>query len=435
MFSIFQSLNWSDALRRKDFGSIADWFASRFFVMGGIGIVVAGMAAAMQKSAADGFRVFALSLIFGGACTVSGWLLGLLFGVPRTLARPSPPSPAPDPGGAAGRTAPGGGSGGPSSRVNTNLEDVSDWLTKTLVGVGLTQLLTAPAFLWSAAGKLDAMGFGWTPYGRLLALALFFYFTPGGFWLGYVGTRTILTKLFDTIDGLTHEKIEESGKADNLKLDPSANVVPASDGLAQADHALLSTPLQALSTPKEIAAWGAAQARSGNLTAAKTALEEAHKADSGDAGIRQQLATVYTALRQHADADRLTPENADTEIAIYNALYEKDGYQKAIDIGERLIKKPGADRNATLHVWLACAYGQKYKAVKQLNGADPALAELKSLVLREIDAAIAAAPSSRELLRATWKPAPGEMDNDLTGFAPDDPDLTARLEVPQPQAG
>jgi hypothetical protein len=426
MFSIFQSLNWADALRRKDFGSIADWFASRFFVMGGIGILAVGVAAGWQLKPSDGFRILSLSLIFGGACTISGWLLGLLFGVPRTLSRPTTPAPAAgSPGGAAAGSAAGSA---PSSRVNTNLEDVSDWLTKTLVGVGLTQLLAAPAFLWAAAGKLDAMGFGWSPYGRLLALALFFYFTPGGFWLGYVGTRTILTKLFESIDGLSPENVEESAKAENLKLDPSANVVPASDGLAQADRALLSTPLQSLSTPKEMAAWGGAQARAGNLTAAQTALEEAHKTAPGDTDIRQQLATVYTARGMRAEADRLTPDDATTEVALYNALYEKDGYTKAIDIGERLIKRPGSDKNSTLHVWLACAYGQKYKALKSQNENDPALPDLKKLVLREIDAAIAASPGSRELLHSVWKPPAGEIDNDLTGFPPDDADLMARLE-------
>lgn len=429
MFSIFGSLSWADALRRKDFGSIADWFAARFFLIGGVVMLAAGVAAALQKSSfADGFRISALSLIFGGACTVSGWLLGLLFGVPRTLSRPTAPAPG---AGAAGPASGNGGSGGSASRVNTNLEDVSDWLTKTLVGVGLTQLLTAPAFLWSAAGKLNAMGFGWPPYGQLLALALFFYFTPGGFWLGYVGTRTILTKLFDSIDALSAENVEVAANADNLKLDSSANVLPASDGLAQADRALLSTPLQSLSTSKEMAAWGAAQARAGNLTAAQTALEEAHKVDPGDADIRQQLATVYTARGMGTEADRLMPEDA---TAIYNALYEKDGFNRAIDIGERLIKKPGTDKNATLHIWLACAYGQKYKSVKNQNPTDPALPGIKQLVLREIDTAIAASSNSRELLRSVWKPVPGEIDNDLTGFPPDDPDLTRRLEPQQSPA-
>jgi len=275
------------------------------------------------------------------------------------------------------------------------------------------------------------MGFGWAPYGQLLALALFFYFTPGGFWLGYVGTRTILTKLFESIDGLSAENVEVSANADNLKLDSAANVLPASDGLAQADRALLSTPLQSLSTPKEMAAWGAAQARAGNLTAAQTALEEAYKMDPGDADIRQQLAKVYTARGLRTEADRLMPEDA---TAIYNALYEKDGFNRAIDIGERLIKNPGADKNATLHIWLACAYGQKYRSIKSQNANDPALPGIKELVLREIDAAIAASSNSRELLRSVWKPVPGEIDNDLTGFPPDDPDLTSRLEPPRPGA-
>jgi hypothetical protein len=145
--------SWAAALRRKDFAAIADWFYTRFLAIGAAGMIFAGLAAWADQGGAAGLRVLALSLLFGAACMVSGWLLGLLFGVPRTLARPggNPPLQA--------GAAPGAADAAAASRVNTNLEDISDWLTKTIVGVGLTQLLSAPAFLWSAAGKINAAGF------------------------------------------------------------------------------------------------------------------------------------------------------------------------------------------------------------------------------------------------------------------------------------
>jgi hypothetical protein len=100
-----------------------------------------------------------------------------------------------------------------TSRANTNLEDISDWLTKTFVGVGLTQLFAVPHYLWQVAGQFNSHGFGWENHGQLLALALLLYFGPGGFWLGYVGTRTILTALLDEF-----ARSNERANLENLHL-------------------------------------------------------------------------------------------------------------------------------------------------------------------------------------------------------------------------
>jgi hypothetical protein len=199
-------VSWAAALREGDFAAIADWFIRYFFTVGALLLILSGIAVGIDKGLAAGIRVLLLSSLFAAASTVSGWLLGLLFGVPRTLARGQIGSAAPRPNDS-GATQPDQAQARPSatSRVNTNLEDISDWLTKTIVGVGLTQLFAMPAYVWKVAGALDIHGFGWEPYGRLLALGLFFYFAPGGFWLGYVGTRTILTKLFDLIEAPTSE--------------------------------------------------------------------------------------------------------------------------------------------------------------------------------------------------------------------------------------
>ncbi|MGE0577628.1 MAG: hypothetical protein AB7F22_23455 [Reyranella sp.] len=425
-------VTFSKMLRRRDFAAIADWYWLRFCLIGLTGIVLAGIAAAAQADAPSGLRVAALSLLLGAAFTISAWLLGLLFGVPRALARPSGNGaavPAAGSGGAMATPTPSGAALNASSRVNTNLEDVSDWLTKTIVGVGLTQLLAAPSFLWTAAEKINDFGIGWTKVGPVLALALFFYFAPGGFWLGYVATRTILTKLLDSIDSPPAESVEISSQA-GLTLDISASkVMPASDGLAEADYTLRHTPLQALTTPMELAAWGSAQARNGDLPAAAVALEAANRSDPANATFRQQLATVYTALGRRSDAARLADEGSESEVDLLNALYEPrpQGYAKAIRIGERLAQRPGADKNAKLHLWLTCAFGQKYADEKDKSAAQSTLDELKQRVLREAQVAITADASSREQLRAAWKPAAGAEDNDLTGFPADDPELTALL--------
>jgi hypothetical protein len=70
------------------------------------------------------------------ACLAAGSLLGIVFGIPREAAD----NPSTD----AGRTAAWLG-------ANTNMEEISDWLTKLLVGAGLVELKALPQALGSAA--------------------------------------------------------------------------------------------------------------------------------------------------------------------------------------------------------------------------------------------------------------------------------------------
>jgi hypothetical protein len=83
--------------------------------------------------------------------TSVGVLLGFLFGIPRTLQQELPPSSSP-PAPAASPQSPErvftGANWSYQQTVNTNLEQISDWLTKILVGVGFTQLHQLPSQLW-----------------------------------------------------------------------------------------------------------------------------------------------------------------------------------------------------------------------------------------------------------------------------------------------
>ena len=83
--------------------------------------------------------------LLAGACLLVGGLLGFLFGVPRSARGIDHSTGKPE--GAKGATVDPATTDGDASeyRPNTNLEEVSDWLTKILVGVGLTQLINAPA--------------------------------------------------------------------------------------------------------------------------------------------------------------------------------------------------------------------------------------------------------------------------------------------------
>jgi hypothetical protein len=136
-------------------------------------------------------RMVAGLLMVAGCAWSVGALVGLLFGIPRTLS-----SPPDEPSVAGGR-----GQEIVQYRVNTNLEQISDWLTKILVGVGLAELHRAPDALRGAADYFAA-GIG----GRVAAdlagfvVALLVYFSVVGLMTGYLGTRVLLAPLFKLAD-------------------------------------------------------------------------------------------------------------------------------------------------------------------------------------------------------------------------------------------
>ncbi|OGT82920.1 MAG: hypothetical protein A3H91_12235 [Gammaproteobacteria bacterium RIFCSPLOWO2_02_FULL_61_13] len=433
--------SWSAAFKAGNFAIIADWFSRYFFAIAIFAVVSAGIAAGVDIGTKNGFvaglgtglRVFALSLLFAAACTACGWILGLLFGVPRTLdrAQNTPVTATGDNGSAvANAAAAGGQTRTPTSRVNTNLEDISDWLTKTIVGVGLTQLFVVPEALWRAAGIANTGGFGWSTHGQLLALVLFLYFMPGGFWLSYVATRTSLTRLFDAFSAPDEQKITEAVHAE-LRLDPSAKgIAPATqDVVKEADRVVLATPRDSLSTPRQIAAWAAAAARSGNLLQAQAGFEDALRLDPTNNEVKQQLATIYTALGKVSEANRLMSTLPNSDLGVLNALYEPRprGFQRAISIGEELLKQKNQEGNANLRVWMACAYGQQHAFQKSTGGSSQELAATREKIISEVENAIKADPTTKDLLRSLWQPEPGAEDTDLESLPPNDSDLMRLL--------
>jgi hypothetical protein len=76
-------------------------------------------------------------------------------------------------------------------RVNTNLEQISDWLTKILVGVSLTQIAEIRDGLVSLTA-FAAQGLGPQSQGQVFAFALLSYSAVLGFLFGYLWTRLFL---------------------------------------------------------------------------------------------------------------------------------------------------------------------------------------------------------------------------------------------------
>jgi tetratricopeptide (TPR) repeat protein len=143
------------------------------------------------------FRIAGVGLLVAGAALLSGFLSGFIFAVPRVGSEHVSPPVAPDPGGA--QLAP---SEARANAVtpNSNLVEISDWLTKILVGVGLVELNSIPRKLGTLSYYL---GEGLLPAecdspaahsaclssGRAAGLAIIIFYFTLGFMLGYIWTR------------------------------------------------------------------------------------------------------------------------------------------------------------------------------------------------------------------------------------------------------
>jgi hypothetical protein len=137
------------------------------------------------------------SLLWSGACLGVGITIGFLFGIPRTLQSDHDQSTQPPTTGTAPESR-----ANYSQRVNTNLEQISDWLTKILVGLTLTQLGNIGTKLGQAASYI-APGLGSAAHSEVFASALIVYFSVVGFMSGYLLTRLVLAQAFWRADTAT----------------------------------------------------------------------------------------------------------------------------------------------------------------------------------------------------------------------------------------
>ncbi|MEX0755740.1 MAG: hypothetical protein WD556_11590 [Actinomycetota bacterium] len=162
----------------------AAWWASAGLLLVGTGGLV-GFSLGSSNNLAQFLDVFASAVLFALAAAASGAFFGFLFGVPRTLAS-TESGPAE--------------MGASGVRANTNLEQVSDWLTKILIGATITQLGNFP----SAAAKLfnamaPALG---SDAGDAAAFAgsIVIYFAVFGFLTGWLVTRLFLGQAMRNAD-------------------------------------------------------------------------------------------------------------------------------------------------------------------------------------------------------------------------------------------
>ena len=165
-------------LERRDLFWIAVPFA--FIVLG---FIATGLFTSSLSGAEDRTARSAAAFLLSGASLLIGGLVGFLFGIPRSLQNDNDEAEG----------------GDRRYRANTNLEQISDWLTKILVGVGLTQIGELPGFL-GAIARSWRVPLGNTALAEHFALVVVIYFVTCGFLIGYLGTRLLLLGAFTRAD-------------------------------------------------------------------------------------------------------------------------------------------------------------------------------------------------------------------------------------------
>lgn len=172
-------------------GEEGAWIRSLVVVLG---VAVLGLLvyAAFQPGEGSFATVFTVALLLATSCLLIGGLVGFLFGIPRSLQQGE--AEAEEGAAEGGRDRRRSG-----YRANTNLEQISDWLTKILVGVGLTQLGEVRSTLDSLAGFFGPP-LGGAPAGGPFAVVVAVTFLTCGFLVGYLWSRLYLATAFSRAD-------------------------------------------------------------------------------------------------------------------------------------------------------------------------------------------------------------------------------------------
>jgi predicted PurR-regulated permease PerM len=154
-----------------------------------IPIAVLTYAAADHLNPGTNFgSVTAVGFAAGAAALISGVFVGFLFGLPQTLAQSKPTG---------------------LLRTNTSLDQITDWLTKILVGLGLVQLGKIGHGVSKLSSSL-APGLGGATGAKAFGTALLVYGAASGFLLGYLWARIVLSKRFNAAArALEKETVEQ----------------------------------------------------------------------------------------------------------------------------------------------------------------------------------------------------------------------------------
>lgn len=130
---------------------------------------------ALARGAENFLSILSLSAIIALTSAIVGAFIGFIFGIPRTPAIKD----------------------SENIGANTNLEEISDWITKIIVGVSLVQLNQLSGGIVEIGNTLSR-GMGNHPSSFVFSVSTMIFYFVGGFFLGYLWSRIYLPKILLT---------------------------------------------------------------------------------------------------------------------------------------------------------------------------------------------------------------------------------------------
>ena len=412
---------------------------------------------------------FSLCMLIGLAAASAGALLGFLFGVPRpisdlgasTAVAPTATSTSTDANATQASpqsTRTTGTLPGPGWQASTNLTQVSDWLTKIIVGVGLVEATTIYQRLSALSVSIGGMLFDGMLGTRLVIPSLMVAGAIIGFLYAYLFTQLFLAALMaysaqkvaspfvgfaEAIATMSSFSAANPTVADPITRGGGTEPIPKSSEPTHAQRMaadnLQTLSLDIIDDPGTILAWARAAAlRRDYREAARgfrklllfvstpDVLAEAARVlnANGEASEAKALLDSAVAGRASVSPDvgsRIAFDSANL------ALYDPPpaGYTRALELlrNETLSYDPKGE----LHILRACANAQKYRYEGDRLSATESQ-KLRQEILEDLRRGLSLNPDNIAWVRYLWDPSalgktpPGtpDRDDDLEIFHGDD---------------
>jgi tetratricopeptide (TPR) repeat protein len=140
-----------------------------------------------------GWKLLFLSILLASAAYISGFFLGFLFGIPKRNTDAES-----------------------AYNLSTNLVDISDWLTKIIIGLGLIEIKRLPGYLQSI-GVYIQNSTGGEDSIKVYSVCCIVYFSIFGLYYGYNYMRLFLSGQFkEADDNLLQNRAKLSERGDVL---------------------------------------------------------------------------------------------------------------------------------------------------------------------------------------------------------------------------
>ena len=371
-----------------------------------------------------------VSALWGIAWMASGFLFGFLFGIPKSLQRKSASEDSESKSNQTDGTAQNGNSS-EILRVNTNLEEISDWLTKVLVGATLTQVVRIPRYVSTVANFMA--GNSSSDIQSSFSAALLIYFGSVGFLAGYLLTRLFFSGAFKRGDREILPSFAALAQLQSFVV--SGKATDPSKSLQELTKKISQTPISANSNAELANAVAVSSLVQGNNLRAFEATDIVLQRDPKDpwallnrarlfaqigTDVRatvEQLQQSKASITQETSADIV--ETIYSELAYYQLYVDAPtGYQAAIATVEEYLSKY-RPKQADLYINLACAYGQEHALLKSQGASQEEIDQARDRAIEAMKNAIDLNPAARKRLVEMVKAKPTDEDNDLTTFIDD----------------